>query len=163
MSRPNPNWNRWIMSSVYDHFKKGSSPIKVNFDGEDPISAHPPTKNQKDSVEFKHLGPDFDFNTENDCSVYLKINLMVVTYMDIRMPYKHQDQVGAAQYLFDTCIGLYKYGPNVGIDTKAKFGSLQLVTGIMTTPFGTLDPVTRILRTTIEGEYTTDLEAEESD
>lgn len=151
MNDINRHWQRWIMSSVYDHFKKGCAPIKLNIDSEDPISKD--TFNKIDSFEFKHLGPDFEPKPSNEYEVNLGINIMVVTMFSPKEQFKHLNNVGLAQSLFTPCLSVYKYGPYKDVDDKSFLTRLELVTGIKTTEFGNLDPVTRITRTTVEGHY----------
>ena len=159
MSDINKHWQRWIMSSVYDHFKKGCVPIKMHIDGEDPISAE--NFNKIDSFEFKHLGPDFDPKPSREYEVHLGVNIMVVSTFDPKEPFKHLNNVGLAQSLFTPCLTVYKYGPYRDVDDKSYLTRLELIAGVKTTAFGNLDPVTRVTRTTVEGHYFTVIEGVE--
>lgn len=167
MSNINKHWNRWLMSSVYDHFKKGLTDVQpdqvmtINFDSEDTqVSSGKGTK--RDSIEFKHLGPDFQYVTGNECNVVISINLLVVTYTDLRDPFRHMNNVGLAQSLFAPCIPVYRHGPYPDTDDKSYL--TQLTTepnSVKTTNFGAYDPVTRVLRTTVEATYMGLLEGED--
>lgn len=158
MNSIDKNWQRWFMSSIYDHFKKGvldtkSNPIiKINFDGEDQQTTT--GKGKVDSLEFKHLGPDFNFISADEVDITVSINVMVVTYMDIDDPFRNMNNVGLAQSLFTPCLKIYKYGPYQDVDDKSFLTYLTTEPNIVkTTSFGTFDPVTRILRTTVEATY----------
>lgn len=159
MSNIDPNWYRWFMSSIYDHFKKGvidpisQQPlIKINFDNEDQQTTA--GRGKTDSLEFKHMGPDFRFIAANECDVTITINIMVVTYMAISDPFRNMTNVGLAQSLFTPCIPIFKYGPNEDIDDRTQLTLIQTDdNNVKTTSFGTLDPTSRLLRTTVESTY----------
>lgn len=159
MSNINKNWNRWLVSSVYDHFKKGlvigktDQTLFINFDGEDPQTTSG-KGNKQDSLEFKYLGPDFDYVTVNECDVKFTFNIMIVTYADIKDPFKHMNNVGLAQSLFTPCILIHKFGPYPDVDDKSYVTTLTTEpNSIKTTNFGAYDPVIRIYRTTVEASY----------
>jgi len=147
------------MSSIYNHFKKGLIGVKpdqvmtINFDNEDPqVSSGRGTK--QDSLEFKHLGPDFEFVSANECDVTITINILVVSYAEIRDPFRHLNNVGLAQSLFTPCIVVYKFGPYTDVDDSSYVTELTSdPNSVKTTNFGTYDPVTRVFRTTVEATY----------
>lgn len=160
MSNIDKNWNRWLMSSIYNHFKKGLVGVKpdqvmtINFDGEDQqVSSGKGSK--QDSLEFKHLGPDYNFVLANECDVLITVNILVVTYIDVKDPFRHMNNVGLAQSLFTPCIVVNKFGPYPDVDDKSYLTELTTTepNSVKTTNFGTYDPVTRVLRTTVEASY----------
>lgn len=144
----NENWERWIKSSLYKHFREGLTPSYIWFQGEERRVDEPANR-----YEFNALGPDFDFITADQLTVEIVLNIQVVTNKDPKEPFRHLNNVGKLQTLFHRCLKMYKLGNFADVDTKAQFGQLDLESKVRTTDFGLLDPTAKILRTTVEATY----------
>lgn len=144
----NENWTKWLILSVSKHFNDNLKDCYI--DGEDRQS------DQRANVfEVRYLGPDFDILSKNEIRCRLTINCQIITAKNIVEPALHLERIGNAQKVMFPCINIYKFGKNSDTDTGELFTTLQLKSDIKTTNFGTVDVVSRLVRTTVEVVYET--------
>lgn len=144
----NEHWEHWIKTSLYKHFRSGLEPAYIWFEGEDRRTDEPPSR-----YEFRVLGPDFSYLTEDELSAKLVLNIEVITNKNPKEPLRHLKNVGKLQNLFTKCIAIFKYGNDPSVDDDSQVAVIEIDSDIKTTDFGLVDPTARILKTTIEATY----------
>lgn len=149
----NPSWTKWILLSVFDHFKTkvdtNNTPLYV------PSQQLPPDI-AADRFEIIFIGPDYTELTKNNYKSRIVFNVATITNKSDSDPMAHYTMLGRAGSFFSNCIPLFKYGEVAGIDTQAKFSTLRLVGSVKTTDISLFDPVSQQQRSTLEAEYIAD-------
>jgi len=151
----NENWIRWILLSIFQHYKDNVDVSPAIFyipaqEGTPDISV--------DRVELAYMGPNFSVHTENEISGDILINMLVVTNKDPTNLMYHEKMLGKVIQFFTNCIPIYKYGSNTDTDTQAQVGQLSIKSKVNLVDLLTFDPVTSQRRSTLEAVYTINFE-----
>ena len=158
MSAPNPNWDRWILASVSDHFKINVQDV---FSLKEFVEGQPrDTNKNKQWFEVRMDGPFCKEQQKNQWLLVMEINCLVSTSMDDFDFHTHRQNTGNVASGFESCINVYRYGDGP-LDDQSLLGVLKLRKGlegrVVTTHFGQIDPIVKMQQTTIEGHYEMDL------
>ena len=148
----NVNWNRWIVSSVNNHFRKEFGTKQIWFPNEERKENEQPNR-----YELALLGPDFNIISNDEVTMIIKMNILVITEREKKEPFRHMDYVGLAQFAFKRCINIYKLGPYSDVDDNSVLQEMVIDSPISTTPFAILEPLKTICRTTVEATYTANM------
>lgn len=148
MNRMNDLWMKWITLSVSDYIAKFFVNDYVWM--QDMVR---PNQMPSDRYEVRYTGPDFTIVSRDSFDCELTLNCQIVTGQITNEMESHLLRIGNAQKMLAVCIPVYKFGTNPVTDTKLQLSTLQLTSGIMTTPFGSIDPVSRLVRSTVEASY----------
>lgn len=142
-----PSWTKWIILSLNDYTKTYFGSDIFWIQGTEKAKNLP-----ADRYEIRFLGPDINQVTSDETVIRLTVNCQVSTVKDTDNLEKHLMRVGKAQVYLAKCIGVYKYGSDVILDTQDRFANLQLDSDIQATTFG-VDSVSRVERTNVEAAY----------
>jgi hypothetical protein len=146
-----PNWTRWVLSSLYDHFRKQLVIANCSLFIDNEIRQDVTSPNR---LELRSLGPTYQGLTATETKVTIKVNICVRTQWNDGNPLEHLSRLGIVQSKFVECLSIYKYGPTPAIDDKSLLTALSLAQGkLLTTNFGRIDAVSPIVMTTVEGDY----------
>ncbi len=144
----NELWTKWIILSVSSYVTTFFGSDYVWVQDNDKPTVLPPNR-----FELRYLGPDITCQTRNTFEFNLKLNCQIITAKQSSSIEQHLLRIGKAQKMLAKCITVYKLGSDLVIDDRTQLNSLQLNSDIMTTPFGTIDPVSSIVRSTVEASY----------
>lgn len=141
----NSDLNRWLVNSVYKHFRENLKPDYCYIQGEIRPKDEPVVR-----YEFRMIGPDW---TENGSEYIISLTVNLVIRSDIRAtgPNQHTLRVGKALPVF-SCIPINRYG-HIPTDDQSRVGVLQRGAKLDTTHFDVIDPVANITLSTLEAEY----------
>ena len=147
----NENLERWIYSSIANHFVTLISPfIPIQVEGE-----HKTNEKKDASVEVRMNGPYFVSYSGGD-QANIEINLLVTKAQDNQNFYTLQEKIGIARSAFHSRIGLFKYGTGIQ-DTGVHFGCfvIQYDKGqlIRVDQFGQIGKDTPTLQASVNAKY----------
>ena len=149
----NPNWDRWIFSSM-------SGDFKTEFENDNQIfieGTHHELPNDTELLEFRMDGPQRRQAHRGQFILYVEINILVRSFMDDDDFHKMRRLVGeVATWLGqDRCI--YRYGDGTD-DDESLLGTLTLKNrkpyeNVRVNHFGQIDPAFRIEQATVEASF----------
>lgn len=147
----NPNWQRWIHSSLRTYVKEQLAALNVFvfFEGQsrEELASH------LDWAEFRWTGPFARKSSSNYWTLDVVLNFVIGSTTNRQDTYTHQSIVGKVQSILTQNIPVYRYGEN---DDQSLLGCLQLQADlkepIMTNYFGRMQDV-EIEESTIEAYY----------
>lgn len=147
----NANLTRWINASVDKYFNTNKGSYTLYVEGTEP--------NLKDAMtwaELRKTGPNINPQSQGEFEITLDINILCGNKQDKKDFHKIHRIVGHFQNLMKT-IHVYRYGPDVLVDTGAFVGCLELRQDlekpISTIPWGVLDESMKIENVTVEAFY----------
>lgn len=147
----NINMNKWVVLSAANWLRT----YITNYDSTFYVwvqGSKKPQPQPSDRFEIKFLGPDIISQTKDMFTVHITMNCQVLTVQDNAHVDRHLQRVGLAQSMFVNCIPVYKYG-STDDDDASLYYPLQQISNVQTTPYGTVDVVSNIERTTVEVVY----------
>lgn len=135
--------NRWVFNSVSKHFRDGLSNVIVQ--GDLRVAAEPAER-----YEVRFLGPDWSENG-SEYIVKLTVNVVIRSANTKESPTRHNNRIGAVLPLL-SCIRIKRYGAQptddqTSVDVFTRMGDVR------TTPFDVVDPVSKIMLTTLECDF----------
>lgn len=142
----NEDLYRWIVNSVYKHFRSSLLPDYCYIQNEARPKDEPTVR-----YEFRMIGPDFAENG-SEYTVNITVNLVVRSENRATGPTQHTNRVGKALTIFG-CIPIKRYG-HIPTDDHVQIGVFQRKSELNTTHFDVIEPVANIVLSTIEAEYT---------
>lgn len=147
----NPNWDRWIMSSMIKNFMDQLTPTyKFLIEGQ----KIDPTVISGDYVQFRLNGPSIHESAKNVFHLSVEVDILVVSQMtdDFMKPRRITGDVHAA---FSTNVCITKMG-NGPYDDQTYLGTMILdetKKPILTTHFGQINPTQSVIFTSVSAEY----------
>lgn len=146
----NPNWIKWIVASINQHFTTSAGATYVQLQG------FPEQTADKDEwYDLKTSGPDIRKRGPSDFLLTFEVNIAVNVKLDSSEIYNVHSLAGTiAQYFFS--IPILKYG-----DGDAQIGCLAPATDVFVSHFGQPDPDKKILQSTVEARYEMKLTGDE--
>ena len=145
----NANWNRWILTSTFTHFK-GLIGENLLLDGMDRDGL------DKDPIfaEFRSDGPRYQQLASNYYRLWFAINIVVTSAIDSIDLTKKHDLIGDIVNAFTLEIAINRYGTGVG-DDQSLLGCAILSDDfpVRVNQLGQIDKAVRIEQATIEGHY----------
>ena len=153
----NPNWARWIMASVSNHFNTVAAAIPLPFmvDGVDEIIAE---DQHTDHAELRVTGPFITEVSKDRYRFHVDVNILITDLMNEtgENAYDLQTWCGAFQVGMDGPIMVYKYGSESG-DDSAYIGCLSPRQGKYDANkvlhYGQINKVDRIRQSMIDGKF----------
>lgn len=150
---PNPNWAKWIYSSIYRHFyNELNATADVFLEGQ-----HKDLDDKTEWFELRVDGPFYTQSSKGQFMVDCEINVLTTIKMASNA-YRIQTLTGIVAAAFDYCIPLYQ---NPKTSTN-QFGILRMKSGrndnIITSIFGQVNNNTEVIQASVESHYRTELE-----
>lgn len=147
-----PSWTKWIVLSLNDYIKtylNNIGPSDYIWFQDTLKESNPPG----DRYEVMYQGPDTRSQTADCNTIFIIVNCQICTLRTLNNIEKHLIRIGNVKSMLKQCIQVYKYGSDSINDTLEPWYFLQQTSDVMTTPFGTIDPMSKIQRTTVEATY----------
>lgn len=102
----NPDWMRWIISSINKYFSDAISPsLYLYISGTDRR-----TESLKDYAELRRDGPSCTELSKNYWQIDVVIDILVVNKMNVGDLYAFERNIGLVQSAFTTDFPVYMYG-----------------------------------------------------
>lgn len=145
-----PNWARWILAGVSDHFDAVSLPLFV--EGQERN-----TKDQKSTMELRLDGPWYNEVSKNYWKIRVEINILIQTAMRVADFHLHHTNMGLVGAAF-TDISIFRCGDGPA-DDDSFLGCLKLIQDerkrerVVTSNFGQIETHVKIQQATVEGHY----------
>lgn len=158
-TRPNPNWNRWILQSIIDHYKTNVvDPNSIPFlvDGVD--IRDQTWMEQSDRVELRVNGPDTKELSARWWRIWITVNLYFTSMMgqESKNRYDLENTVGLFLEYTDTVIPVYRLGTGVD-DDDSLVGCLEprreLPNAVRSVHFGQINPDDMIKQSQIDARF----------
>jgi len=136
----NSKWPRWVKASIYKHFDTNKGSLDLFVEGQE-------RPDIQEWAELRLNGPIFEEASKDVWSIVVDINVLIGTNLakDI---YLQDKAIGIVSSIFVTNLPVYEYG-----DSGNQFGCLILVDHIKTIQYGQINPDTKLLYATVEGQY----------
>lgn len=158
-TRPDPNWNRWILQSIIDHYKTkvvdiNSIPFLV--DGVD--TRDQTWMAQPDRVELRVSGPDTKELSARCWRIWVSVNLYFTSMMgqESKNRYDLENTVGLFLEYTDTVIPVYRLGTGAQ-DDDTLIGCLEprreLPNAVRSVHFGQISPDELVKQAQIDARY----------
>lgn len=158
----NPNWPRWVRSSVGKHFKAIATSLNfpMMFDGVD--EREQATMRASHHFELRVQGPTVREWDEDNYTLRIGVNLMITELMgDSANVYTVLDRAGSLQVSMQEPIALFKLGSGVD-DDQSQFGCLTLTSGkddaVQFYDFGQVGEAERVRQLMLDATYYVDLD-----
>ncbi len=154
MTAADPNWPRWITTSIYKYFYgKLHGDVSVYLEGQ-----NRQTEGQKSYVEIRYNGPTVDRLTPRTFKLYVSINILVV-YIKATEDnlYSFDNIIGLVTTAFPNAFQVMRYGDGTQ-DDQLEVGCLKQKPEpgkdmIEVMRYGQADPNIRMVEATIEASY----------
>lgn len=149
----NKNWTRWLVSSVAKHFDALRGTLPMFMEGQDRTRL-----TSSRLIELRFDGPFIKEESKNYYSLEVDVNVLVQNGIDDDDFYTIYTDTGIVSAAFTQTIPVYKYG-NTADDDDSLLSCLYLVPHgrgkdtVMIQHFGQIEPKTRLLQSTVEGQY----------
>jgi len=158
-TRPDPNWNRWVLQSVIDHYKTNvSDPNTVPFlvDGIDVRDEA--WMNQPDRVELRVNGPDTKELSAGCWRLWVGVNIQFLSMMgqESKNRYDLETLVGLFMEYTDTPIPVYRLGTGVEDDAtliECLKPRRELSNAVRSVFFGQIDQDELMTQAQIDARY----------
>lgn len=153
----NPNWIRWVKSSVVKFFyDRLNDTVHFYLEGQDRR-----TMQHRTYVEFRIDGPDIKEVSKNFWHLDIEINLLIATIRTESDLYEHDRNVGLVSSVFQSGIPVFCYGDTDSDDPTVQLGCLLLKADsnekVVISNFGQVKDDSRMLQSTVEGCYRLEL------
>jgi len=150
----NPNWHRWIVSSVNNYFNTNCGTLPMY------IEDQPKERNtQKDYYELRIDGPYTYDQQGGKYDLVFEINALISSVKDDTSMYRIRQNTGLIESL---CVSIpcYRYGSDPLIDDGTFLGCLELLPKtrrgperIKTSYFGQIRVDVQIIQASVEAHY----------
>lgn len=162
----NPNWPRWILASVSDHFSKAFEPLITGNIADFHIEGIPRTPREDRSLyELRMDGPRGYESTKGEWTLRVELNILIQTAMkeaasvEFKEFHEHHRNMGRVQEAFVN-ISVFRYGPTSDpVNDQTFLGCLKLIQDkssrdfLECNNFGQIDTSVELQQATIEGHY----------
>jgi hypothetical protein len=150
-----PNWTRWIHSTIATIFTKNMKTVGVTLYIEP--QDREITEAIVDHAELRWTGPFAKQVPKCHWLFDITINLLVTSILSRKDVYQHKKVVGLVQSIMPDSFPVMRYGSTPNVDTQDVLGCFQLrredAQGITTTYFGRIDTDVSLEQSTVQGEY----------
>jgi hypothetical protein len=159
MSTPDPNWNRWILQSIIDHYKTNVvDPNTITFlvDGIDLRDNTFMTAPER--VELRINGPDTKELSKSCWRLWVNINIFFTVSMgqEATNRYSLETLVGLFLEFTDTNIPIFRFGTGPG-DDSSLVGCLEprreISNSVRSVYFGQISAEETLKQAQIDGRY----------
>lgn len=160
MGIANPNWDRWIISSVVQDFdawnKARSTPYPKYVEGEERK-----TNREQSWLELRFDGPSKFQYSKDFWKLELEINVLCSAGVDLDL-FHINKMVGDVSSWFKVAFCVYKYGDTVGVDDPSVFvGTLQQTKidrhNLLVRQYGQIEAKTKLNQATVAANYFIDI------
>jgi hypothetical protein len=151
----NPNWNRWIKASVFNHLV-----TELGTEDHIYIEASPrKTSEQPRWFELRFDGPEWFSRRLNQWFMTIEVNVLVSVKSDLKQLYTIDNLTGRAVVAFSKTIPVLKLGSESG-DDQSHVTCLRLTStkrdGIQVSNFGIVQTASQLEQSTVEAHFTGD-------
>jgi hypothetical protein len=158
----NPNWSRWIMSSVADYFKSVTDILILPLLTEG-VDEREPEKIHYNHAELRINGPFIIEPSHNYYILNVDINILLTEIMGTKQAYDITTWCGAIQTAMEGPINVFRYGSEEG-DDQAWIGCLVPRQGRNDSNrvihFGQISRVDRVRQSEVDGRLKMELFSE---
>ena len=158
-TQPNPNWTRWIFSSITEHFSSNVMvPNSIPYLTEGIDVRDDEFMSQSDRAEIRINGPFASEISDNYWRIWVDINLLVTSYFGEKTKdiYLTERIAGLIHEFADTKIPVYRYGTGVQ-DDGTLLGCLvprsDKSDSVRVIHFGQVNKVDKIKQSQVDGRY----------
>jgi len=155
----NPNWPRWIFSSLAVHFKNVADGLNLPILVEG-IDEREPEKMLVDRCELRVNGPYIREISSKYWRLWININILMTDYMEGQgeNTFKLFNWGGAFLEAMELPIPIYRFGPDTGgVDDQSLLGCLTEMRGknesIKLIHFGQIGRTERIRQAAVDGKF----------
>jgi hypothetical protein len=148
-----PNWIRWIVSSLNKHFNDALTAAGLPLFVEGPDRR---TDKLQDYAEFRYSGPRFLELSKGYWQVDVDIDILVVSKTNDINIYTPEVGVGNVLAAFTNDVAVFQFGTGPGDDPNAQLGCLRLVPpngGLTVNNFGYPREQVRLRQASVEATY----------
>ncbi len=162
MSAPNPHWNRWIISSVADHFITNvATPLSLAFLVEGLDDRASEFMEAPDRAELRYNGPFTQELSHNYWRIAFDVNILVTSMMDGAEKNRFALEINQGKFheFADTCIPIFRHGKvaQTAENDGTLLGSLSPRRGkqdsVRSIPFGQINKVDRLKQGQVDARY----------
>lgn len=162
MSAPNPHWNRWLISSVSDHFITNvATPLSLPFLVEGIDDRDSEFEQAIDRAELRYSGPFTQELSKRYWRLWFDVNILVTSNMDgaAKNRYTLDINVGKFHEFADTCIPIFRHGDiSQSVENDGtQLGVLSPRSGkndsVRSINFGQVNKVDRIKQAQVDARY----------
>jgi hypothetical protein len=163
MAIPDPNWPRWIVASVADHFKQLSDDIELPLLVEGIDEREAEKIRTMDHFELRLHGPETKEVSKGYFRLYVEINLLVTSFVggEQQNAYDMTQFLGLIQQAASEDIPVHKYGNTPGVDDDSFLGCLKPDSArneaVTVFHFGEIDRERHIRQSAVDGRYRIEL------
>lgn len=147
----NPNWIRWIKSSINLHFDALISGIPLFIEGENRDDG------LKSSAELRMDGPDFSEISKGYWQFDIMIDVLIKSHFSDKDAYIRERNIGYVLAAFTTDISIFRYGDSADDDRTALLGCFKLCPSegepIRVLHFGQVTNDIRLTQTSVQAAY----------
>jgi hypothetical protein len=163
MTAPNPNWLRWIIASVADHFKTNvATPLSLAFLVEGLDDRDEAFEQAPDRVEMRYNGPFTKELSKRYWQIHFDVNFLVTSNLDgaVKNRYTLENNMGVLHEFADTCIPIFRYGDpaQTSENDDTLLGTLSPRSGksdsVRSLHFGQVHRTDRIKQSQVDARYT---------
>lgn len=162
-SRPNPNWPRWIKSSIIEHFQVNVADVLgLPFLAEGVHVRDTAFMESEDRAEIRIWGPTTQENSANCWKLEVEINIHITSTIggNTKDVYTLERNAGKFLEYANTSINIYRFGTG-GDDDDTLLGCLSPRTrkndSVKYIPFGQINPTDTLLQAQVDGKYEMEL------
>jgi len=162
MTAPNPNWSRWIISSIAEYYSVnvttplGLPLLVAGIDDRDAAFEQSP-----DRAEVRVNGPFTTEQSKGYWYIQVDINILISSNMggEVKHRYTLENNTGKFHEYADTCIPIFRYGDPTQTPENdgTQLGYLSPKTGkndsVRSLYFGQMNSVDRIRQSQIDAKY----------
>lgn len=141
----NEKLNRWVHNSTVKYFKDSLATSTLIAQGEPRTGEEP-----SERYELRCLGPDWSENG-SEVMIHLTVNIVIRSANTKAAPTNHNNRIGKVlPYL--KCFPIKKYGGQP-TDDDSFVDTFQRQGDVRTTHFDVVEPVSKIMLTTLECDF----------
>ena len=158
-NQPNPDWTRWIVSSIIEHFSSTvMAPQNIPFITEGIDERDDTFMSEEDRAELRINGPFSRELSARYWRIWVDINILVTSYLggQEKDAYTLERNLGLIAEFTDTSIPIKRHGLGVG-DDGTTLGCLRPRNGkrdsVRTINFGQMSKTDRLRQSQIDARY----------
>lgn len=137
----------YTAASIREFVKQRNKSVPLFFEGDDRE-----TSKLSEYFEVRFDGPyDLQEGTASETTLYIEVNILVCNKRTESKVFRHQEMVGIAQQMLNSCIELRDLGFTDSTDQL--IGQYQLKSTIQVSNFGKIDDNVDVFQSTVEAHY----------
>lgn len=152
----NPNWQRWIVSSIHKHFKAACDAASIKYYAE-----AVPSNMEKDQLSFwcegRIDGPYWSGGAKGQYPCIIEVNMFLTVKKDLQDIYQADRLKGILTVPFTTALPVLKLGVGTDDDPTSVVTCLNLITDgrekLVVSDFGQSGPGVQVKQACVEGHF----------